>query len=292
MPLFDLFTARGEVPGFLLSARQDISAALAEIGSCPPSRIRADLLAVFAGEPAAPWVRELAAGCPRARAALLAALNAAYRTLVDARWREIESAVQSDLAQRGHVLLRMGLAEVLSTLPGTVRHRDQILEVDSPVERLLTVEGGLRFAPSLLMTHPVVLPAAPGDVPTVVYPAAPAPVRSSKTSQDVLSVVLGASRAEVLRASVQPRGTTELAQYAGVSLSSASEHATALRNAGLIMTARAGRKVRHTATALGMSLVAACEPVANRPVAASSGSVELVATLPDPMRRVAAGRAR
>ncbi|MFB9904343.1 DUF5937 family protein [Allokutzneria oryzae] len=268
-----------------------MAAALAEVGSTPPSRIRADLLAVFAGEPASQWVRELASGCPRARAGLLAALNAAYRTLVEARWREIESAVQSDLAQRGHVLLRMGLAEVLATLPGTVRHRDQILEVDSPVERLLTVEGGLRFAPSLLMTHPLVLAAPPGEVPTVVYPAAPAPVRSSKTSQDVLSVVLGASRAEVLRASVQPRGTTELAQYAGVSLSSASEHATALRNAGLIMTARAGRKVRHTATALGMSLVAACDPAQDRQVA--SGSVELLATMPDPVRRVpATGRTR
>ena len=48
----------------------------------------------------------------------------------------------------------------------------------------------------------------------------------------------------------------ELARAAGVSLASASEHATVLRNAGLITSRREGRRVSHTITWLGQQLLA------------------------------------
>jgi DNA-binding transcriptional ArsR family regulator len=51
--------------------------------------------------------------------------------------------------------------------------------------------------------------------------------------------------------------TTGLAQRLGVTPPTASEHAAALRNAGLITTRRSGRKVHHQLTAIGANLVAA-----------------------------------
>nr|WP_252980871.1 helix-turn-helix domain-containing protein [Streptomyces chartreusis] len=53
-----------------------------------------------------------------------------------------------------------------------------------------------------------------------------------------------------------PAGTTALAERAGVSVATASEHATVLRAAGLITTVRDGSRVLHALTPLGEALLA------------------------------------
>jgi hypothetical protein len=63
----------------------------------------------------------------------------------------------------------------------------------------------------------------------------------TKAAGDGLAVLLGPTRAVVLRALAAPRGTVELAGVVGVSLASASEHAKVLRDANLIETSREGR---------------------------------------------------
>ncbi|MGD0064309.1 MAG: helix-turn-helix domain-containing protein [Streptosporangiaceae bacterium] len=64
-----------------------------------------------------------------------------------------------------------------------------------------------------------------------------------------------AGPARALRALHDPRSTTELAARLGISVSAASEHATALRGARLIRTDRDGRAVRHSLTVLGRALL-------------------------------------
>jgi DNA-binding transcriptional ArsR family regulator len=83
----------------------------------------------------------------------------------------------------------------------------------------------------------------------VVVPAA-APVRSAG---DPLAELMGRTRAAVLRAAGRPGNhtTTTLARAVRVSLSSASEHLTALRAAGLVTSVRDGQAVVHRVTALG-----------------------------------------
>ncbi|MYW99404.1 helix-turn-helix domain-containing protein [Streptomyces sp. SID8378] len=49
--------------------------------------------------------------------------------------------------------------------------------------------------------------------------------------------------------------TTEIARLLRISPASASEHATVLREAGLIQTARHGNRVLHTSTELGRNLL-------------------------------------
>ncbi|WP_267243077.1 winged helix-turn-helix domain-containing protein [Streptomyces sp. PR69] len=72
-----------------------------------------------------------------------------------------------------------------------------------------------------------------------------------------LSALLGRTRATVLWVIADHPGstTTELAQLAGISLASASEHATVLRSANLISTARHRNTALHTATAAGLTLL-------------------------------------
>jgi DNA-binding transcriptional ArsR family regulator len=72
-----------------------------------------------------------------------------------------------------------------------------------------------------------------------------------------VAALLGQTRAAVLAGTADGTSTTELARRAGVSLAAASQHATVLRDAGLISTHWHGRAVRHTLTPLGAALLTA-----------------------------------
>jgi DNA-binding transcriptional ArsR family regulator len=61
----------------------------------------------------------------------------------------------------------------------------------------------------------------------------------------------------VLRAIGGGCRTSELAARLGVTARAASAHASALREAGLLVTVREGRSVRHTLTGLGSGLLEA-----------------------------------
>jgi DNA-binding transcriptional ArsR family regulator len=62
------------------------------------------------------------------------------------------------------------------------------------------------------------------------------------------------TRAAVLRALREPRGTAELAAAVRISPASASGHAKILRDAALIKTRRHSRGVRHALTTLGTAM--------------------------------------
>lgn len=73
---------------------------------------------------------------------------------------------------------------------------------------------------------------------------------------DPLARLLGAARCSVLSAcSTDEMTTSGLAHTVGISLSSASEHAAALRGAGLITSRRDRNRVLHQATPMGLALV-------------------------------------
>jgi DNA-binding transcriptional ArsR family regulator len=72
-----------------------------------------------------------------------------------------------------------------------------------------------------------------------------------------LAVLVGRTRAQVLRVIASGATTGELARALGVSASSASQHAGALRDAGLAVSHRHGTSVLHTLTPLGAALLRA-----------------------------------
>jgi DNA-binding transcriptional ArsR family regulator len=95
-----------------------------------------------------------------------------------------------------------------------------------------------------LLIHPV--------LPDLLHGGGPAVVTDRPQA---LSLLLGRTRADVLLALDQEGSTTELADRVGVSLPSISQHATVLREAGLISSRRVGPRVVHCRTALGERLV-------------------------------------
>ena len=72
---------------------------------------------------------------------------------------------------------------------------------------------------------------------------------------DPVGELLGRTRAAVLRLTSCERTTTELSAELGVSAPTVSGHTKTLREAGLIVTARAGKAVLHSLTPLGNRLL-------------------------------------
>jgi hypothetical protein len=70
-----------------------------------------------------------------------------------------------------------------------------------------------------------------------------------------LAALVGRNRAAVLRTIADGCSTTELADRVGISLAAASQHASVLRDAGLITTCRQGSAVLHVLTPLGAELL-------------------------------------
>src|SRR6266704_8653 len=110
--------------------------------------------------------------------------------------------------------------------------------------------SALWAGPPLFADHP---PRAGGNA--LIYAARRTVTADEAGQPGNLAGLLGHTRAAVLRALRTPRSTTELAACVGTSAPSASEHATALRASGLVQTVRRGRRVNHSLTPLGRSLL-------------------------------------
>ena len=139
---------------------------------------------------------------------------------------------------------------------------DDGLEADFPPRGRRHAGGrGLVLQPSLFWTGPPLV-ACHADRPGVlIYPAlTPLPLPDGSTGRDPLAVLLGATRAAVLRLLTRQHSTTGLARELQVSAASVSTHTKALREAGLITSHRDGKAVQHWCTPLGLGLMAHSAP--------------------------------
>jgi biotin operon repressor len=86
--------------------------------------------------------------------------------------------------------------------------------------------------------------------------AAPSAASWAASPLPALAALLGPTRAEVLTLLAAPHSTGEVASVLGVAAATASHHLTTLRDAGLIVAGRAGRRLLYQRTAMGETLVA------------------------------------
>jgi predicted transcriptional regulator len=106
-------------------------------------------------------------------------------------------------------------------------------------------------------------PSDPNSVPWLVLPPADSRMEqrhlwgNPRPRGAALAALVGRNRAAVLRTVADGCSTTELADRVGISLAAASQHASVLRDAGLITTHRQGSAVLHLLTPLGAELLRA-----------------------------------
>jgi DNA-binding transcriptional ArsR family regulator len=195
---------------------------------------------------------------------LLADLLTEYhqRFIAD-HWPTMRAHLEADVAQREGLCVRHGVSRTLATLHSTVRWHDTVLDVDEPgPDRFMDLAGrGLVLVPSVFAwPRPIALRDGHGQ-PVLLYP-----VRDVFTlwvapgyDQDILSRLLGSTRAALLLTVAAGDTTSHLAERLNISIASTSQHLTVLRQSGLVQSIRRGRAVHHDLTSLGVQLVLASD---------------------------------
>ncbi len=202
---------------------------------------------------------------PAARHDLARAVTVAYQLLVEPVWPRISAQMHAAQVARRRLMDTGGAGAVLAGLRcPTIRWRSPVLELSAATTLDLHLNGsgiiiaGSMFAgriPSLYLDGRD--PAAP---PRLVLPVADAsagdqPGGAPLGGGAALAALIGRTRASALRAIALGCTTSELARQCGISMAAASQHATVLRAAGLIITHRQGSSVLHVLTPLGADLL-------------------------------------
>lgn len=252
-------------PDFLTppEATEGLDAGLEAILATPQLRVvdEVGILARTSGAPA--WAPRLAERDMRKE--LVQALRAYHDTAIAPHSDHIRARVEAERTARARAVLDGGLDGILQNLGPTLRWQRPVLHTVYPEDRDLYLNGrGLLLVPSYFCWGN---PVAFGDNtldPVLIYSLSHEPHHTALPgdlgSGAPLATLLGRTRAAVLRAGATGATTGELARAAGVSASSASQHATALRDAGLIVSHRHAASVLHTLTPLGAALLRANTP--------------------------------
>ncbi|MFF6785371.1 ArsR family transcriptional regulator [Streptomyces sp. NPDC012510] len=262
--LLPLYPRAAYFPDFLTPPQTlgDLDGGLGELLATPPRRVgeEMELLDQAAGAPS--WAPRLAE--PAEREALVRVLRTYYDAVVAPYQDRMAARIEAERAARCRGLMDGGVEGMLAGLGPTMQWRRPVLHVRYPVqERDLYLKGrGITLVPSYFCWDAPVSLADPELPPVLYYPLlheqpAPAGALGGALADRALTELLGRARAAAFHATVTGATTGEIARAAGVSASSASRHATALRNAGLITTTRNGANVLHTLTPLGASVLRA-----------------------------------
>jgi DNA-binding transcriptional ArsR family regulator len=161
-----------------------------------------------------------------------------------------------------------GIDHVLSHLHPTVTWANPVLTIHlvrSGPELRLNGQG-LILIPGAGRDWTIMTAVNDHEPASLVYPAYPAhdadrPALRSQPEPGIppkqLIALFGQTRARVLVTvgNTASLSTTQIADHCAISLSSASEHATVLRQAGLLASNRRGETMRHSITSLGMRML-------------------------------------
>ncbi|MEU5381960.1 helix-turn-helix domain-containing protein [Streptomyces sp. NPDC005968] len=267
--LLDLVPRDGYLPDFLLQpAAPDLASAVDMAGRTPAEELTADLRVPdpagrdTAAPPPSRWSLELAAGTATARRTLIADLRGYFDSSIAPLWQRVRTDGTADRALRAEMLLRGGVDALLTTLVPTWLWDPPVLHLPSRYTYDIPLcSRGLLLMPSWFGTGPMIRYRP--DEPTVLaYPmhVTDASGTPAGPPESALGPLLGRTRAAVLGALREPATTTALAARTGVSPATASQHATVLRNAGLVHTTRTGTSVLHGLTPLGTALLAGEPP--------------------------------
>ncbi|MFJ8577808.1 helix-turn-helix domain-containing protein [Micromonospora sp. NPDC093277] len=236
----------------------DLGQELAVLRATPPGTVRAHL-DLYPG-PRPPALAALYADPEDGLHRLAGEIEAYWRLALAGDWPRIRALLDAEVFRRARRLAEDGAAGLLNDLHERVRWEGDALLISQRHCTAADVPdgSGLVLVPSVFV-WPSVLSIAAGEVPQLAYPAwgLGALWACPPTAPDALGAVLGRGRARLLAALDAPRSTTELARRTGLSPAGVSQHLTALRAAGLVVTHRHGRSLLSSRTAVAEALLTA-----------------------------------
>ncbi|WSU70844.1 helix-turn-helix domain-containing protein [Streptomyces sp. NBC_01102] len=261
-------------PDFLtpFQASDGLESGLLAILDAPPARTAGEIDQLSRSSGISRWTSEIPGA--QGRRELVRILRAYHRTVLAPHWEHIQARIEAERAARLRALLARGVEGLLADLGPTMRWENPVLHVKYPAEeRDLHLNGrGLRLVPSYFCWGAPVSLADPELQPVLCYPVLQEPATPSLDAawdgqEKALAALIGQARAAVLRTTASGATTGEIARAIGVSASSASRHATVLRDAGLVTSSRHGTSVLHTLTPAGASVLRASTRRARKPTA-------------------------
>ena len=213
-----------------------------------PTPRRTAVLAPLIADPAA------------ARNRIVTELRSAWDLLIAPSWPRIDELVTADIAHRGAVIARAGLAAALDDLHADVHSDGDTLRVRGGDPIALDLAGaGLCLMPSAFVWPLALIVRDAGWPPTLAYPArgVAAMWTEPPAPPDSLARLLGATRAAILADLANARTTSQLGHRHQLAQATVSEHLAALAGARLLTRRRDRREVRYQRTGLGDRLVRA-----------------------------------
>ncbi|GAA1403424.1 winged helix-turn-helix domain-containing protein [Kitasatospora putterlickiae] len=254
LPLADLVPA-GRAPIFLDTLADSLPEALEQVRSAPAELVGAELERVYAPvrTPAPAWVHELRGGAPEAWRLVQRAQRAAFEVLLGPVWARVQDLHHAEFVRRAVQLAEGGVGPLLAGLLPGARLRGGVWELPGRPREVRLGGRGLLLLPTFHWTGGPMLSDLPGRPVAVTYPAGAGllPRPDGPAGPEALVKVIGNTRVELLHLLAEERTTTELARRLRVSAATVSAHTAALRGAGLISSARAGKAVLHRRTTLG-----------------------------------------
>ncbi|GLZ80232.1 transcriptional regulator [Actinorhabdospora filicis] len=258
--LLRLMPPYGYCPDFLTPAtgtvhlREGVEAVM----SAPKTRIAHELTRLGGAGRLPGSAALLAEGDPATLRRLGAAITGFHDAVLAPHWPQINATVAADRNRRAADLMSGGVDRLLRTVVPGATWTPPVWQVPFPLDDDLYLDGrGLTLTPTFFcLKHPTRL-LDPEHPPVLAYPANPRPGWLTETGPAAgLGELLGATRAAALYALAgESATTTGLAARLGISPPTASQHARTLREAGLLVTVRAGKAVLHHATDLGRALL-------------------------------------
>jgi len=255
-PLLELIPPSAMGPLFLDPIIGDLAEGLETVQATPAALVEREVRRQSARRPVGSYLNSLTERDRGPWRELDSALRTAHHHLVEDSWPRLMTAFRAELAWRSRLIAELGVQAALTTLHPSISWRGTMMQIEAQSELDVYPEGaGLTLMPSALWTGRAMVTRHPDGSVVVVYPAAtPLPLIDDDDA-DPLAELLGRTRAAVLGLTLTPRTTSELAREIGVSAAAVSAHTKALRAAGLIVSARAGKAVLHSATPLGSRLL-------------------------------------
>ncbi|MFI1932231.1 MarR family transcriptional regulator [Streptomyces sp. NPDC020330] len=272
--LLPLYPRAAYFPDFLTPAQGagGMAAGMESVLATTPHRVLQEMGILDRTIGAPSWAGKLAG--LEARKEFVGMLRAYYESVVVPHTEQVQARIEAERAARCRALLDGGVEGMLAGLGPLLRWRPPVLEVTYPKQaedRDLYLSGrGLTLVPSYFNWGEPVAFADPELPPVLWYSllhesdASDSSGGSADAPGQPLTTLLGRARAIALCAVSAGATTGEIARAAGVSASSASRHATALRDAGLVTSVRSGPTVLHTLTPAGASVIRAATGAGRR----------------------------
>jgi hypothetical protein len=249
------------VPDFLTPVppigRPTLADELSVVAETPPDAVAAEVAAAWAGHDAPPQIVRFGVDPAGGLVELVQQIRRYFALAIAPVWPRLRAAAESEIAHRARAATEHGPRALLDGIHPHLDWDGSALRMQYPDKSRHWSLDGHALA---LLPAGFAGPAVHFMTDTPIGRALWYPPRGygglweKAAPADALAALLGPTRAAVLTLLAAPHSTGEVADALDLAPATASHHLTTLRDAGLVVGERVGRKLCYLRTGLGDQL--------------------------------------